>query len=173
MENPKRTRRRRNRAVCCGHLNRFMDQQEAFAISHGQHRHSGDHPECGKAACDHSIDVTAEIANRSPNVTLAGNRLTVVPETSGGAHYENRDGKNEGSGTASADDPPRDTPVRVLEGSFDEIPPNSAVTVAFTIPPETGRREPLVVHFESIKLRYENTEEPRAIRVTVPLSVSD
>lgn len=122
---------------------------------------------------DHSIDVTAEIANRSPNVTLAGNRLTVVPETSGGAHYENRDGKTEGSGTASADDPPRDTPVRVLEGSFDEIPPNSAVTVAFTIPPETGRREPLVVHFESIKLRYENTEEPRAIRVTVPLSVSD
>ena len=122
---------------------------------------------------DHSIDVTAEIANRSPNVTLAGNRLTVVPETSGGAHHENRDGKNEGGGTASADDPPRDTPVRVLEGSFDEIPPNSAVTVAFTVPLETGRREPLVVHFESIKLRYENTEEPRAIRVAVPLSVSD
>jgi len=122
---------------------------------------------------DHSIDVTAQIANRSPNVTLAGNRLTVVPETSEGTHHENQDGKNEGGGTASADDPPRDTPVRVLEGSFDEIPPNSAVTVAFTIPPETDLREPLVVHFESIKLRYENTEEPRAIRITVPLSVSD
>jgi hypothetical protein len=122
---------------------------------------------------DHSIDVTAEIANRSPNVTLAGNRLTVVPETSEGTYHENKDGKNEGGGTASADDPPKDTPVRVLEGTFDEIPPNASVTVAFTVPPETARREPLVVHFESIKLRYENTEEPRAIRVAVPLSVSD
>jgi hypothetical protein len=122
---------------------------------------------------DHSIDVTAEIANRSPGVTLADNRLTVVPETSEGTYHENKDGKNEGGGTASADDPPKGTPVRELEGSFGQIPPDTSVKIAFTVPSGIARHEPLYVHFESTKLRYRNTEEPRAIRVTVPLSVSD
>ena len=121
---------------------------------------------------DGAIDVTAEIANNG-YATLADNRLFVVPEASEGTYHENKDGKNEGSGTAAADDPPKDTPVRELEGSFGQIPPDTSVKIAFTVPSGIARQEPLYVHFESLKLRYENTEEPRAIRVSVPLSVSD
>jgi len=121
---------------------------------------------------DQSVHVTAEIANRS-GVTLADNRLFIVPETSDGTYHTNDDGKNEGGGTASADDPPGDTPVRELEGSFGQIPPDTSVKIAFTVPSGIARHEPLYVVFQSTKLRYANTEETRAIRVTVPLPVSD
>jgi len=125
---------------------------------------------------DHALDVTAEIANRSPGVTLADNRLTVVSETlaiSQGTHHTSDDGFTGGGGTASADDPPKDTPVRELEGSFGQIPPDTSIKIAFTVPSGIARDEPLYVHFETLKLLYGNTEEPRAIRVTVPLPVSD
>ena len=121
---------------------------------------------------DQSIDVTAEIANNS-SVTLADNRLFIVPEASGGTYHTSEDGSTGGSGTGAADDPRKDTPARELEGSFDPIPPDAAVKIAFTVPSETAVQEPLYVIFQSTKLRYENTEETRVITVTEPLQISD
>ena len=117
--------------------------------------------------------MTAEIANRSPGVTLADNRLFVMPEVPAGTHHTSEDGSTGRGGTATSDDPPKDAPVRELEGSFGQIPPDTSVKIAFTVPSGIARIEPLYVIFQSNKLRYENTEETRAIRVTVPLSVSD
>jgi len=120
---------------------------------------------------DRTIDVTVEIANRS-DVELADNRLFVVPSNSGGRFHESVDGTNRGSGTATADDPPGDTPVRELEGAFNPLPPNSSVKIAFTVPAEIARQEPLYVIFQSVKIRYDNTEETRVISVTEPLPAS-
>mgnify|MGYP007126044803 CR=1 FL=1 len=121
---------------------------------------------------DNSINVTAEITNQSC-CTLADNRLFVAPMLTEGTPQPGKNGKNEGGGTAKADDPPGDTPVRELEGSFAQIPPGASVKIEFTVPSETALQEPLHVIFQTWKIRYGNTEETRAISVTEPLRISD
>lgn len=121
---------------------------------------------------DQAVEVTAVIVNRG-EYTLADNRLFVVPGEEGGVFHTSPDGRNSGSGTVTADDPPGDLPVRVLEGAFDEIPPNRSATIAFTVPSDISRREPLYIIFQSLKIRYDNIEEPRIIRFTEPLTIPE